>query len=54
MDLWEGTHTAPLQITGGKSVSPSTMLKQTPKPNRIAGIKSGLVQSSALLGDKDS
>ncbi len=53
IDLWEAAHTAPLQNIRGKSVSPSTMLRQTPKPNRIAGIKSGLVQISALPGDKD-
>ena len=51
MDLWGGIHTAPLQNIGGR-VSPSTMLRQTPKRNRTAGIKSGLAQTSALLGAK--
>ena len=52
MDLWESPHTAPLQDIGGICVSPSTILRQTPKPNRIAGIKSGLVQVSVCLRKK--
>ena len=52
MELWEGAHTVPLQDIGGKCGSPSTILRQTPKPNRIAGIKSGLVQVSVCLRKK--
>ena len=32
----------------------STIRRQMAKPNIIAGVKSGLVQSSLLLGDKES
>ena len=44
---------APLQDIGGKCVSPSTVPWQPPKPNGIAGIKSGMVQIWAILGDKE-
>ena len=53
MEIWESPHTVPLQDIGGKCVSPSTILRQTPKLNSIAAIKSGLVHISALLGTKD-
>ena len=52
IELWEGLRTVPLQDIGGNYVSPSTILKQTPKPNRIASIKSGLLQILVCLGTK--
>lgn len=53
VDLWEGSHTAPLQDTEGKCISTSTIRRQTLKPNRTAGIQARLVEIAALFGDKD-